>query len=546
MTQAFPEANRAAANPLQGLRVLVTAFDLEQSEHRGIAVYSKGLLKALRQAGAEVWLLTQFDPSMEDVRACRQPNSTSQMIFAARLLDSLNNGRLVDTPRGPAHSRLASMPILKQVQALRVKFNNLMLRIFPKRLYKESDFKLFSLQSLFDNPYLQSERLGYLKDVSGLVCADQIFANSCRLALQRPGHVLWMNLKRFDGLITTCPLNLRVKNARFSIQTVHDLIPVEYAQTSDDPIAFVRRLRACAYSAKIFISHSTQYKYQQVIQQPANAGRRASCIVTQSPSLRFPADACLWEAKTTETTVYSEAKRRLQLLKPCGFLLFNSSVEPRKNLLFVVKAFLESGIERQGIKLCVTGKLKADAYSDEVKRLTEGHPHILLAGYVDEATKRQLFLNALAIVSPSLVEGFGIPVLDGACLGVPVIASLSDSHREIQQLFDFEQHVLLCSTLETSDWASAIRLIVGRMDRLRLAAMAESPEELRSAHEQLWLDGLRQERIRRYQQKQQQIDAEFQAALCSLIRAELPGHVPVNREEGQPLGLAAAAIKARI
>ena len=38
-------------------------------------------------------------------------------------------------------------------------------------------------------------------------------------------------------------------------------------------------------------------------------------------------------------------------------------MEPRKNLLFVLKAFIESGIESQGIKLCITGKLKADRYS---------------------------------------------------------------------------------------------------------------------------------------------------------------------------------------
>jgi hypothetical protein len=266
-----------------------------------------------------------------------------------------------------------------------------------------------------------------------------------------------------------------------------------------------------------------------MISRPADAGHHASCTIIQSPSLSFPPDACLWEARAIEITLYGEAKKRLQPLKPGGFLLFNSSVEPRKNLLFMIKAFIESGIERQGIKLCVTGKLKADAYSDEVKRLTEGHPHILLAGYVDEATKRQLFLNALAIVSPSLVEGFGIPVLDGACLGVPVIASLSESHREIQQLFDFEQHVLLCSTLGTSDWASAMRLIVGKMERLRLAATVESPEELRGEHEQLWLDGLRQERIRRYECKRQQIEAEFQAALCRLIQAELTGDTLMDR-----------------
>ena len=46
--------------PLQGKRVLVTALDLEQREHRGIAVYSKALIRHLRQMGAEVWLLTQF------------------------------------------------------------------------------------------------------------------------------------------------------------------------------------------------------------------------------------------------------------------------------------------------------------------------------------------------------------------------------------------------------------------------------------------------------------------------------------------------------
>ena len=36
-----------------GLKVLVTAYDLEQSEHRGIAVYSKSLLNYLNEAGAE-------------------------------------------------------------------------------------------------------------------------------------------------------------------------------------------------------------------------------------------------------------------------------------------------------------------------------------------------------------------------------------------------------------------------------------------------------------------------------------------------------------
>lgn len=88
------DTTRSRQTNLEGLKVLITAIDLEQSEHRGIAVFTKGLLKALRQAGAEVWLLTQFDPSMADVESRRLPTSTSQLIFSARVLDSLDIGQL--------------------------------------------------------------------------------------------------------------------------------------------------------------------------------------------------------------------------------------------------------------------------------------------------------------------------------------------------------------------------------------------------------------------------------------------------------------------
>jgi Glycosyltransferase len=43
-----------------------------------------------------------------------------------------------------------------------------------------------------------------------------------------------------------------------------------------------------------------------------------------------------------------------------------------------------------------------------------GHNSILLTGYVEGARAPRFLLNALALVSPSLVEGFGIPVLDAA------------------------------------------------------------------------------------------------------------------------------------
>ena len=506
---------------LDGLRVLVTAIDLEQSEHRGIAVYTKGVLRALRRAGAEVWLLTQFDPAMADVRASGLPSNTTNMIASARVLESLNSGKQADFATQNQPEFLRRISLYKALKKLQTLAEELTGTLFPKRRFDQRNLKVLPVQQIFDNPYLQSERLGFLQDVEGFICARNIYVHSFRLAQQRAGHVLQLDLQGFDGVITTCPLNMNVRNVRFLVQSVHDLIPLEYAQTSDHVIGFSRRLRACADSGRLFVSESTRYKYETGILQPTHTTPHASGVVTQSPSLAFPADACDWEARTPELSLYSEGQRRLQPLQPCRYLLFNSSVEPRKNLLFVLKAFIESGVERQGIKLCITGKLKADRYSAKVKGLVSSHPDVLLTGYVDEATKRQLFLNALAVVSPSLVEGFGIPVLDGACLGLPVIASPSESHREIQQLHDFQQHVLLCSTLETSDWASAMRLVVGRMERQRQEALEGRPGHLHSQQQSLWLDELRQQRIRRYRQLQQTIDAAFQASISRVIHTEL-------------------------
>ena len=48
--------------------------------------------------------------------------------------------------------------------------------------------------------------------------------------------------------------------------------------------------------------------------------------------------------------------------------------------------------------------------------------------------KLDLYLNALGLLSPSLVEGFGIPVLDGACLGMPTLASDCESTLKSTQM----------------------------------------------------------------------------------------------------------------
>jgi len=47
-------------NIFQGKRIAITAIDLEQQEHRGLAVMAKSLIALLKKYGADVYLITSI------------------------------------------------------------------------------------------------------------------------------------------------------------------------------------------------------------------------------------------------------------------------------------------------------------------------------------------------------------------------------------------------------------------------------------------------------------------------------------------------------
>ena len=84
--------------------------------------------------------------------------------------------------------------------------------------------------------------------------------------------------------------------------------------------------------------------------------------------MEFPGDALDWEAQMPVLRINSIE------LRPKAFMLFNSSIEPRKNLLFALKAYIESGIDQHGIRFCITGMLKKDSYSKAVSKMVKENP----------------------------------------------------------------------------------------------------------------------------------------------------------------------------
>ena len=469
------------SQPLKGMRVLVTALDLEQSEHRGIAVYSKALIRHLHRMGAKVWLLTQFKPITSDLRSL--PKETQRIIYSARTLNDLVHGKKNRT--STLLGRL--LPFYSKLKNNYLRIWRL-IRCFSKSSFQLNELKSFRLSELRDNPNLRVKRLDYLQNVEGIVSLDDVYEVSQIAALKKKQKPVIIDLKGFDVFITCCPLNLQPRNTPVFVQTVHDLIALEYEPHNENTRQFTHRLQACLTAQRIHVSNSTCRKFHDHI----NVGEAQGPIgsedtLVQPPSLLLPSLQRNAGEQTNDLPPSSyllhdqrsKNNSKPPALQPFRYLLFNSSIEARKNLLFLAKAFAQSGLGREGIRLCVTGKLKSDPYSKAVREVVAHEPAILLTGYVDEATKLDLYLNALALLSPSLVEGFGIPVLDAACLGLPALASSCDAHREIHDLFDFSGYVLPISIMETRDWAAAMQATTCLHQHLAESAQEERIRRLR-------------------------------------------------------------------
>ncbi len=113
------------------------------------------------------------------------------------------------------------------------------------------------------------------------------------------------------------------------------------------------------------------------------------------------------------------------------YILFVGNLEPRKNLVFVLKNFTELLEQKKisNVKLLIVG-LKG--WNDgEIQSLIEKcNDNVETLGYVDELDLPYIYAGAKLFVFPSLYEGFGIPVREALLCGTPVITTDISELRE--------------------------------------------------------------------------------------------------------------------
>ncbi len=117
------------------------------------------------------------------------------------------------------------------------------------------------------------------------------------------------------------------------------------------------------------------------------------------------------------------------------YILFVSTIEPRKNLISLVKAY-ELLKKRYFIKesLVIVGKRGWD-YNETINYIEKSvyRDSIIHTGFVPTQHLHFLYSNASLFVYPSLMEGFGIPPIEAMQCGCPTLTSNTSSLPEVVQ-----------------------------------------------------------------------------------------------------------------
>jgi glycosyltransferase involved in cell wall biosynthesis len=207
-----------------------------------------------------------------------------------------------------------------------------------------------------------------------------------------------------------------------TVVTIHDLSL--YTQSHTHEKANVkqgkRRMPIMARRASLIIAPS-EWTRREIVEQ----------LRVSPEKIRVVYEAAREGMKPMPVPLCHGALDKYQIRRP--YLLYVGTIEPRKNLLTLIRAYdelLRTTTRRPQLVLCGgRGWL-----FDDVFKLVEDlklQDQIRFTGYVDDADLPALYSAAEAFVYPSFYEGFGLPPLEAMACGAPVITSDVSSLPEV-------------------------------------------------------------------------------------------------------------------
>jgi glycosyltransferase involved in cell wall biosynthesis len=232
-----------------------------------------------------------------------------------------------------------------------------------------------------------------------------------------PLYLKRASLDLFHGTNYEVPL----WNRRRSVLTIHDLSILLHPDTHPAELArrARRRLPVMARSASMIITPTESVKRE--VSERLKVDPEKIVVTPEAPRRAF---------QPMDLEKVAETKQRLGLEDE--FILFVGTVEPRKNLLTLVRAFdqilRQTSRRPQLVVVGAEGWLMDELFA--FIKESSISDRLLLTGYLDDDDLRALYSSCRVFVYPSIYEGFGLPPLEAMACGAPVIASNIATFRE--------------------------------------------------------------------------------------------------------------------
>lgn len=207
-----------------------------------------------------------------------------------------------------------------------------------------------------------------------------------------------------------------------TVLTIHDLSMLLHPETHEAKLVrrARRRLPLMARAATMIVTPTESVRREVHDHLQVSLER----IVAVPEAAR----SCFRRLRVDQTT---ETRKRLGIRDE--FLLFVGTVEPRKNLMTLLRAF-EAVVQerRQPLQLVMAGRngWLVDDLLAEARR-SPAAERIVFTGYLSDEDLCALYSSCTAFVYPSIYEGFGLPPLEAMACGAPVVASKIPSIEEV-------------------------------------------------------------------------------------------------------------------
>lgn len=209
------------------------------------------------------------------------------------------------------------------------------------------------------------------------------------------------------------------------VVTIHDLIINHFstgeASTLSYPLYAGKRI-----SYKFIVKQAAKHAKRIIVPSSATKEEIIEHLKTPEKKINIIPEAT---DKNLESRIMNqESKNTKYKILNTKYFLYVGNAYPHKNLASLIYAFNKIAKEDKDLKLILVGqkdyfyqKLEAANNSDQ----------IIFYGKASDVELSKLYANAIALVMPSLMEGFGLPVLEAMALKCLVVCSDIPAFREI-------------------------------------------------------------------------------------------------------------------